>query len=97
MNALRNLVFCLIAAGGVLSAQAQTGQSDADRRMRNREQAMEQRLKMDREGGSSVPEAAKGTWRHGHRMGHARHMHHGHMHHGRMHMRHHHLHRHPVR
>ena len=92
MTAVRNLVLCLIAAGSVFAAQAQTGQSDADRRMRNREQAMEQRLKMDREGGPGVAPVAGGTWRHGHRMGHARHLHHG-----RMHMRHHHLHRHPVR
>ena len=97
MNALRNLVLCLVAAGGVLSAQAQTGQSDADRRMRNREQAMEQRLRMDREGGTSVAPVARGTGRHGHRMDHARHMQHSRMHHSRMHMRHHHPQRHPVR
>ena len=96
MTAVRKLVLLLIAAGSMLSAQAQMSHSDADRRMRNREQAMEQRLKMDREGGTSVPPAV--TWRRGERAGYGRHMHPvRHMHHGRMHMRHHHLHRHPVR
>ena len=97
MTAVRKLVLLLITAGSMLSAQAQMSHSDADRRMRNREQAMEQRLKMDREGGSSVAPVARGTGRHGHRMDHARHMQHSRMHHSRMHMRHHHPQRHPVR
>ena len=97
MTAVRKLVLLLVAAASVLSAQAQMGQSDADRRMRNREQAMEQRLRADREGGTSVPPVVTGTWRHGRYMNQGRYLHHGRMHMHRHHLHRHHLHRHPVR
>jgi hypothetical protein len=81
MFSFRKFALLVVAAGSVLSAQAQTDQSDADRRMRNREEIMARRQQMDREGGTSVPAATPARWhRHGHRM--HRH-HHPHRHHVR--------------
>jgi hypothetical protein len=57
MTTLKKLALLLVAAGSVLSAHAQTDQSDADRRMRNREEIMARRQQVDREGEKSVPPA----------------------------------------
>ena len=96
MFSFKRFALLLVAAGSVLSAQAQVGQSDAERRGANREAAMERRMKADREGGTSVPAvvpAGRGYHRHdGYRI-HPRH--HGQVHRQHLHRRH--LHRHHVR
>jgi hypothetical protein len=83
MLSFRKLALLVVAAGSVLSAQAQTDQSDADRRMRNREEVMARRQQMDREGGTSVPAVVParahyhhGAWVRHHRMHLHRHRHH---------------------
>ena len=88
MLSFRKIALLLVAAGSVLSAQAQTGQSDVERRAANREAAMERRMKMDREGGTSTPVVVPG--------GRGYHRYHGYRSHPR-HYRHRHPHRHHVR
>ena len=96
MFSFKKFAFLLVAAGSVLSAQAQVGQSDIERRAVNREAVMERRMKADRESGTSVPvvvPAGRGYYRHhGYRVhpGHHRQMHRHHLHRR-------HLHRHHVR
>ena len=86
MFSFKKFALLLVAAGSVLSAQAQMGQSDAERRAANREAAMERRMKADREGGTSVPAvvpAGRGYYRHeGYRIHprHHRHVHRRHLH-----------------
>ena len=91
MLSFRKIALLLVAAGSVLSAQAQTGQSDAERRAANREAAMERRMRMDREGGTSVPAVVpggRGYYRHHEYRTYHRHMH--------RHANRHHVHRHPM-
>ena len=77
MVSFRKLALLLVAAGSVLSVHAQTDQSDADRRMRNREEIMARRQQMDREGGTSVPAVVPARWhRHPVHRAHHRHPHH---------------------
>ena len=89
MISFRKLALVLVAAGSALSAHAQTGQSDAERRAANREAAMERRMKMDREGSSNVPVVAPSGRGYHHR-------HYGYRGH-RVHHRHMRLHRHHTR
>ena len=96
MFSFKKITLFLVAAGSILSAHAQMGPGDAERRAVNREAVMERRMRADREGGTSVPvvvPAGRGYYRHhGWRVhpGHHRHMHRHHMHRR-------HLHRHHVR
>ena len=85
---LQKFALLVVAAGAVLSAHAQPYRDDADRRLRNREAAVERRHEMDREGGKNAPVVVPATPRRAlyHR---GLHRHHGH--------RHPHRHPHPVR
>ena len=65
MTSFKKLALFLVAAGSVLSAQAQTGSSDADRRMRNREEIVARHQQLERAGTTIVP-ALTPARRHGH-------------------------------
>lgn len=81
MISLRHLALFAIAAGTMAAAHAQSGDGDAARRMRNREEAMTRYQQMQRGGPGGAPMAAPAAM-HDHRH------HHGHH-------KHHHMHRHP--
>ena len=79
MTSLKKLALFLVAAGSVLSAQANTGSSDADRRMRNREEIVARYQQMDHAG--TVPALTPARW----------HRHHSHVHYRRLRMNRHHV------
>ena len=79
MTSFKKLALFLVAAGSVLSAQANTGSSDADRRMRNREEIVARYQRMDRAG--TAPALAPARW----------HRHHSHVHHRHLRMNRHHV------
>ena len=98
MFSFKKFAIFLVTAGSVLSAQAQVGQIDAERRAANREAAMERRMKADREGGTSVPAvvpAGRGYYRHPGYRSYPRYDRRVHVY--RHHVYRHHLHRHRVR
>ena len=81
MTSFKKLALFLVAAGSVLSAQAQTGSSDADRRMRNREEIVARHQQMDRADTAIVPALPPARW----------HRHHSHVHHRHLRMDRHHI------
>jgi hypothetical protein len=73
MTSFKKLALFFVAAGSVLSAQAQTGSSDVDRRMRNREEIVARHQQMESAGTTTVPALTAVRW----------HRHHGHVVHHR--------------
>ena len=72
MTSFKKLALFLVAAGSVLSAQAQTGSSDADRRMCNREEIVARHQQMERAG--TTPALTPARWHRRHS-----HVHHSHL------------------
>ena len=81
MTSFKKLALFLVAAGSVLSAQAQTGSSDADRRMRNREEIVARHQQLERAGRIAVPALTPAR----------SHRHHSHVHHRHLRMDRHHV------
>ena len=79
MTSFKKLALFLVAAGSVLAAQAQTGSSDADRRMRNREEIVARHQQLERAG--TAPALTPARW----------HRHHSHVHHRHLRMDRHHV------
>ena len=79
MTSFKKLALFLVAAGSLLSAQAQTGSNDADRRMRNREEIVARHQQMDRAG--KTPALTPARW----------HRHHSHVHNRHLRMNRHHV------
>lgn len=68
MISIRKLAILLVAAGSVMSAQAQTGSNDAARRLRNREEVMARHQEIDRTRARTVATLTPAGWhRHHHR------------------------------